>query len=112
MRNKLHKLDRVWVGLSLGIICPVVCFLLAFLFVNNGNSFSIFWYNFTNDAYPYDYNMNSLNNELKKNILILSLLLNLIIFYIGYFTLKYDKFTKGLVFVTLLLVGLAYLFIY
>ena len=112
MRNKLHKFDRVWVGISLGIISPLVCFLLAFLLVNNGNSFSIFWYNFTNDAYPYDFNMNSLNNELKKNILILSLLLNLIIFYIGYFTLKYDKFTKGLVFVTLLLVGLAYLFIY
>ena len=112
MRNKLHNIDRLWFGIAIGIICPIICFLIAFLFVGNGNSFSIFWYNFTHEAYPYDYNMNSMNNDLKKNILILCLLLNLVVFYLGYFTLKFDKFTKGIVFITLLLVGLAYLFIY
>ena len=112
MRNKLHYIDKLWVGIAVGIICPFICFLIAFFIVGNENSFSIFWYNFTQDAFTYDYKMNTINNELKKNILILCLILNLLVFYIGFFTLKYDKFTKGIVFITLLLVGLAYLFIY
>ena len=112
MKNTLHFLDRVWAGVVFGLVCPLLCFLLAFLLIDNENSFSIFWYNFTHDAFPYDFEMNNANNELKKNILILSLILNLIVFYIAYFSLKFDRFIKGLVFITLFLVGLSYLFIY
>ena len=77
-----------------------------------GIHFLFFWYNFTHDAFPYDFQMNANNNEMKKNTLILCLLLNLIVFYLGYFTLKYDQFTKGIVATTLLLVGLSFIFIY
>ncbi|MFL2571656.1 MAG: hypothetical protein ACJ0QL_07265 [Parvicellaceae bacterium] len=112
MKNKLHRLDNVWIGFGTGVLLPIIGFFLIFLFANNGNPFSIFWYNFTHEAFPYDFQMNSSNNEMKKNILILCLILNLIVFYLGYFTLKFDQFTKGIVAITLLLVGLSFIFIY
>ena len=71
MKNKLHRLDNVWAGIGLGFLIPILGFFVIFMFTNNGNPFSIFLYNFTHDAFPYDFQMNANNNEMKKNTLIL-----------------------------------------
>ena len=52
MKNKLHRLDNVWAGIGLGFLIPILGFFVIFLLTNNGNPFSIFWYNFTHDAFP------------------------------------------------------------
>ena len=56
--------------------------------------------------------VNEVYKEMRQNTLMFCLLTNMLVFYFSFFIFKIDKFSKGIVGLTLLLAAFSVLFIY
>tara|TARA_Y200000002_G_scaffold331857_1_gene297274 strand:- start:242 stop:607 length:366 start_codon:yes stop_codon:yes gene_type:complete len=106
-----NKLNKFYPGLIFGILFPFMGFFLSFL-IMGGESFSSFWEIFIKDANVYDAEVQDFYKETRQNILMFCLMTNLLLFYFSFFLFKIDRFSKGLVFITLVLAAISMLFIY
>ena len=91
MKEKLAKLDNVYVGLIVGTILPIIGFYISFL-VKARNGVVSF------DTYI---DMAFGSSMYQQDILIFCLIPNMFMFYFSNFRLKLNEFTKGLVAVTI-----------
>lgn len=97
MKEKLAKIDNVFIGLIVGAILPIIGFYISFL-VKARNTIVDF------DSYT-DLAFNSSAEQ--QDILIFCLIPNMFMFYFSNFRWQLNEFTKGLVAVTIVcLVGL------
>jgi len=91
MGKTIAKLDNKLIGLVFGFILPFIGFLIAFLIKGYGTvEFKSFVAMATNAS---DY---------QQDILILCLIPNMLMFYFSNFRWKINKFTMGLVAITVL----------
>lgn len=95
------KYDVAWVGIVLGVILPPLGFVLSKYVKSPMSSFDSYWRLFLNSQL-----------EVNKEILIFSLLPSMLAFYFLFFLFKMDKAAKGLVGVTLFVVGLSFLLLF
>ncbi len=93
------KIDNVWVGLLLGFVLTVFGFFLSKWVKDPSNSYTIegFW------------NLLMGKNNYYMEILTFSLLPNMLAFYFLFFQWKMDKALKGLIFITIMFLGLIFL---
>ena len=91
MRNFARKIDKWQYGAALGIILPII-------------GFFVFW-QWKHGERNWDQLVNymMLTSANRNNILIFPIVPNLILFYFSNFLYRWDKFTVGLVGVTILL---------
>ncbi len=94
-----------------GILFPFIGFFISFLIIG-GESFSTFWEIFLKDANIYKSEVQDFYKETRQNVLMFCLMSNLLLFYFSFFLFKIDQFSKGLVFITLILAAISMLFIY
>ena len=112
MVNKWYsKYNKFNYGLILGLIFPIMGFFISFLFIGS-DSFSTFWEIFVKDANVYGNEIGEFYKQTRQNILMFCLMSNLLLFYFSFFIYKIDHFSKGLVFITLILAAISMLFIY
>jgi len=112
MVNKWYsKYNKFNYGLILGLIFPIMGFFISFLFIGS-DSFSTFWEIFVKDANVYGNEIGEFYKQTRQNILMFCLMSNLLLFYFSFFIYKIDRFSKGLVFITLILSAISMLFIY
>ena len=86
-------------------------FFISYLIIG-GDSFITFWEIFTKDATVLKSDVQEYYIETRQNILMFCLMANLLLFYFSFFMFKIDNFSKGLVFITLVLAAISMLFIY
>lgn len=98
LKYQLSKYNTFWVGAILGVILPMLGFLLSREVKLPAASLSEYWSIFTNADF-----------QVNKDIIVFSLLPNMALFYLLFFKWKADNIAKGLVFVTLILGGLSFL---
>src|SRR4051812_31548462 len=91
--NRIQKLDNVWIGLLMGLLFPLLMFLLYWLFFHHQISF------------PRRFVRYLLGGNLLSNVIKLCALGNLLLFYLG-LSYKIDKFSRGIVFSVLFYVAL------
>ena len=106
------KYDKLKLGIIFGLIFPIFGFLFAYLAMGQEMSLSSFWHMFIKDANSTDSNQFMIYSETRKNILIYCLIANLALFYPIFFLWKMNRFSKGIVGITLLLTGISFIFIY
>ena len=112
MVNKWYsKYNKFNYGLILGLIFPIMGFFISFLFIGS-DSFSTFWEIFVKDANVYGNEIGEFYKQTRQNVLMFCLMSNLLLFYFSFFIYKIDRFSKGLVFITLILSAISMLFIY
>lgn len=86
-----NKIDTKLLGFVLGIIFPIIAFL-------------IYWqWKYAEKDWEQLMYFVKLNSDNRNNILVFSLLPNLVLFYFTNFQFRLDKMTTGLVAATLLL---------
>ena len=103
------KYDKVSLGMIAGLIFPIIGFYIAYL-VKGGDSFLSFWYMIYKDTSSDSVGI-ELYRNLKKEVLTYCLLSNMVLFYPTFFIWKMDRFSKGIVGVTILLAGISFIFI-
>lgn len=88
----MKKLDNFFVGLISGAIMPFLGFWIVYLYVSyeRNLTWKMFWIMF-----------NSTDGH-RASVLTLSLIANMLLFYLFFFRWKLDQASKGLVFVTML----------
>ncbi len=91
--NFMKRLDNTWIGLLVGILFPVIVFILYWLFFHNQLSFPVRFVKYL------------MGGHLLSNVIKICALGNLLLFYIG-LSYKTDKFSKGIVFSVLVYVAL------
>lgn len=91
-----NKFDTIVVGSILGAILPLIGFFLSKLLKDRDNSYTLKGY----------WNLLIGQNDYYLDILTLSLIPNLLAFYLLYFHWKMDKALKGLIFVTIIYLGI------
>lgn len=91
-----EKLDKLWFGLVLGAVLPMLGFLISKFFKDRDGSYSL-------KAY---WNLLVGQNVHYMDILTFSLIPNLLAFYFFFFMWKMDQALKGLIFMTILYFGL------
>lgn len=95
MKEKLKKYDRPIYGVIIGLILPILGFLISYPVLTRGYSYEQMdfqrYINYT--IYGID----------RQTILIFCMLPNMFLFYFSNFRLNMIEFTKGLVAMTLLL---------
>tara|TARA_B100001287_G_scaffold125390_1_gene105671 strand:+ start:8357 stop:8710 length:354 start_codon:yes stop_codon:yes gene_type:complete len=106
-----HKYNKFNTGMISGILFPFIGFFISFLIIG-GESFSTFWEIFLKDANIYKSEVQDFYKETRQNVLMFCLMSNLLLFYFSFFLFKIDQFSKGLVFITLILAAISMLFIY
>jgi hypothetical protein len=112
MKNTWYtKFNKFNVGLICGVLFPIIGFFLSY-FIMGGSSFSTFWEIFIKDATVFSSEVQDFYKETRQNILMFCLMTNLLLFYFSFFLFKIDRFSKGLVFITLVLAAISMLFIY
>lgn len=85
----LSKIDKTYIGVSVGLILPLIAFV-------------VYWkWNFLGTFEDYLSHILS-NSRNRNNPLVFSMIPNLVIFYFSNFQLKINNFTVGLVGATLL----------
>ncbi|HZH87477.1 MAG TPA: hypothetical protein VFD77_09170 [Brumimicrobium sp.] len=90
--NKLgRKLDNRKMGIIFGIVLPIIGFLIFWQWKHNERSLS--------DLYRF---MSSTSNN-RNELLIFPIIPNLLLFYFANFQWRWDRFTTGLVGVTIIL---------
>lgn len=98
LKYKLSKYNSFWVGVVAGLILPILGFLLSKEVKLPAANLSEYWSIFTNAAF-----------QVNKDIIVFSLLPNMVLFYFLFFKWKTDESAKGLVFITLIIGGLSFL---
>ena len=112
MKKKWYsKYNKFNFGLVLGLLFPILGFFISYLIIG-GDSFITFWEIFTKDATVLKTDVQEYYIETRQNILMFCLMANLLLFYFSFFMFKIDNFSKGLVFITLVLAAISMLFIY
>lgn len=94
-----RKIDNLWVGVGLGMILFVFGFLLSKFVKDPQDSYTLegFW------------NLLVGQNSYYLEILTFSLLPNMLAFYLLFFQWKMDKAVRGLIFSTVIILGLVML---
>lgn len=98
LKYKLSWINNFWVGLLAGLILPVFGFLLSKEVKLPEATLEEYWKIFTTKDF-----------QVNKDIIVFSMLPNMLLFYILFFRIKTDNSAKGLVLVTLILGGLSFL---
>lgn len=91
-----EKIDNVWIGIALGSLLPVLGFFISKLFKDSEGSYSL-------KAY---WNLLIGQNDYYLDILTFSLIPNLLAFYFFFFLWKLDNALKGLIFMTIIYLGI------
>ncbi|MCC7452640.1 MAG: hypothetical protein IT222_00630 [Crocinitomix sp.] len=95
MKEKLKKYDRPMYGVIIGLIFPIIGFLISYPILTRGYSYEEM------DFQRYiNYTIHGID---RQTILIFCMLPNMFLFYFSNFRLNMIEFTKGLVAMTLLL---------
>jgi len=98
LKYRLSKYNNIWIGMLVGLVLPILGFLLSKEVKLPQATWSEYWSIFTNATF-----------EVNKDIIVFSLLPNMALFYLLFFQWKTDEAAKGLVIVTLILGGLSLL---
>lgn len=85
------KLDKVSIGVTFGIIFPIISFILFWQIKYGEKDVEQLYYYMT------------LNSTNRNDLLIFPLLPNMVLFYLTNFQWRWDKFTVGLVATTIVL---------
>jgi hypothetical protein len=91
MTERLKKYDRPIIGVTVGTILPILGFLISYPIKGWRYTFGEYL-----DVALLDYN--------RLDVFILSMIPNMLLFYLTNFRWNLNEFTKGLVAVTILLV--------
>lgn len=112
--NKWYsKINHVKYGFFTGLILPLFGFFIGFLSKGGDLSFSTFWQLFTqNHDLVTNSELKSIYQDTRQSTLMFCLLANMLAFYFSFFWYKIDRFSSGLVSITLILVAISSLFIY
>ncbi len=95
MKEKLKKYDRPIYGVIIGLILPILGFLISYPILTRGYTYEQM------DFQRYiNYTIHGID---RQTILIFCMLPNMFLFYFSNFRLNMIEFTKGLVAMTLLL---------
>lgn len=98
LKYQLSWINNFWVGMGAGLVLPIVGFLLSKEVKLPEATLEQYWSIFRNADF-----------QVNKEIIVFSLLPNMLLFYILFFRIKTDSSAKGLVFVTLILGALSFL---
>lgn len=90
-------INNLWIGLGIGIALPILGFFLSKFFKYPQGDYSTYW------------KMLVGRTIYTTDILTLSLIPNMLLFYFFFFQWKTDKAAKGLVFSTLIWIGILFL---
>ena len=113
MTNWKNKINKIKYGIIAGLTLPVLGFFIGFLAKGGNMSFSTFWQIFTqNHELVYKSDLKSIYQETRQSTLMFCLLANMLAFYFSFFMFKIDRFSRGLVSITLILAAISFLFIY
>ena len=95
MKEKLEKIDKSVIGVIVGALLPIIGFFISYVVktYSSGISFEEYVNIAVNDNYAKD----------RQDIMIFSMIPNMLLFYFTNFRWGIYEFTKGLVAVTLLL---------
>ena len=108
-----YKYNKVKLGFAVGLILPIIGFFIGFLAKGGDASFGTFWQIFTqNHELVYKSDLKSIYQETRQSTLMFCLLANMLAFYFSFFMFKIDRFSRGLVSITLILAAISFLFIY
>lgn len=91
--NWVERLNKFWIGLSIGLLFPLLMFFLYWLFFHNYLSFPRGFYRYL------------VNGVLLSNVIKICAMGNLLLFYFG-LNKKIDNFSKGIIASLLAYVGL------
>ena len=98
-RDKLKWiLDNVWAGMFIGVLLPILGFLLSKVVKAPGMLMKDYWRIFVDAAL-----------EENKDIIVFSMLPSMLMFWVFFFVLKFDNASKGMVITTLFTVGVSVL---
>lgn len=98
LKHQLSKYNTFWVGALLGLVLPVLGFLISKEVKLPAATLSQYWSIFITADF-----------QVNKDIIVFSLLPNMALFYVFFFRWKTDSVAKGLVFVTLIIGALSFL---
>ena len=114
MKKKWYfKYNNLKTGFIVGLILPIIGFFIGFLTKGGDSSFITFWQIFTqNPELIHNSALKSIYQDTRESTLMFCLLANMLAFYFSFFMFKIDRFSSGLVSITLILVALIFLFIY
>lgn len=90
-----EKLDKIWIGIVIGAVLPMIGFMVSKLFKDKEGSYS--WKGY--------WNLLIGQNDYYLDILTFSLIPNLLAFYFFFFQWKIDQALKGLIFMTIIYLG-------
>lgn len=108
-----YKYNKVKIGFIVGLILPILGFFIGFLAKGGNSSFSTFWLIFTqNHELVHNSALKSIYQDTRQSTLMFCLLANMLTFYFSFFIFKIDRFSRGLVSITLILAAISFLFIY
>ena len=102
MKEKIAKLDNVFIGLIVGSVLPVIGFYLSYLVKARNGIVDLSAY--TDLAFS--------NSMAQQDILIFCLIPNMFMFYFSNFRWQINQFTKGLVAITIVLLVILILLTY
>ena len=113
MANWKNKINKAKYGIISGLTLPILGFFIGFLAKGGDMSFSTFWQIFTqNHDLLYVSDLKLIYQDTRQSTVMFCLLANMLAFYFSFFLNRLDRFSKGLVFITLLLAAVSVLFIY
>ena len=113
MANWKNKINKIKYGIIAGLTLPVFGFFIGFLAKGGNMSFSTFWQIFTqNHDLLHVNDLKLIYQDTRQSTVMFCLLSNMLVFYFSFFKNKLDRFSTGLVFITLLLAAVSVLFIY
>jgi len=112
MANWKNKINQSKYGIIAGLTLPILGFFVAFVAKGGDLSFSAFWQIFiqNHDLFHMD-DLKLIYQDTRQSTVMFCLLANMLAFYFSFFLNKLDRFSKGLVFITLLLAAVSVLFI-
>ena len=113
MANWKNKINKIKYGIIAGLTLPVLGFFIGFLAKGGNMSFSTFWQIFSqNHDLLHVNDLRLIYQDTRQSTVMFCLLSNMLAFYFSFFKNKLDRFSTGLVFITLLLAAVSVLFIY
>ena len=113
MANWKNKINKIKYGIIAGLTLPVLGFFIGFLAKGGNMSFSTFWQIFSQNHDLLHLNdLKLIYQDTRQSTVMFCLLSNMLAFYFSFFKNKLDRFSTGLVFITLLLAAVSVLFIY
>ena len=105
------KYDKAWLGLTLGLLFPILGFIISFLIKGGESSFANYWYMFIKDYSATTGETINIYSANRQDIILFCLLSNMALFYPTFFIWKMNRFSKGTVGTTLILAVIAFIYI-